>query len=407
MINVRELTVSIEGRVIINNLNFSVGSGSIVLVRGPSGSGKSTLLKVLAGLIPKVYKRFRVRGEVSIYGLSPEEFLEKGLVAYIPQELTSFFLGSKVYEEFEVLGIELSEFRGLRNKYLSELSDGQLYKLLALVALGSGIKLLLLDEPSSHVDEHSLINIMNSLRKLCSEEGLTTVLVDHRINLLRDYADLVVELGGHTDTRVSSVRGCLRSGNDDYVIVKDAWFSYGGYEVLKGVNLSVRSGEALGVLGRNGVGKTTLLKILANILKVSKGYVYVKQPTFYIPQRPTYWFATNSVRDEALLYSKLFKSSTDLDYVLKTFGLGHLLYRNPYTLSVGEARRLSMVLAYIALPNVLLFDEPSLGLDNNSLNTLVTLLDYLRNHGKAVVVATHDNSIKEFLDNTLSLEVGS
>jgi energy-coupling factor transport system ATP-binding protein len=402
VVRIEDLKVSVGGNYIIKNFNLLVSPNSIVLIRGPSGSGKSTLLKVLAGLIPNIYRKFRVDGLVEVFSLSPEEAVKEGLIAYIPQDMTTFFLGSKVHDEFEVLGRWLDEFRGLSNKYVSELSDGQLYKLLISIAVLSGVKLLLLDEPTSHMDKYSLVNMIASIRRLCSEVGLTVLVVDHRVELIKDYVDVVVNLGSEVND-VKKVSKVSRRSTDGYnVVVKDLWFDYDGYEVFRGLNMSVRRGEVFSVLGRNGSGKSTLLKILANILKARKGYVSVSKPIFYIPQRPLYWFTTNSVYDEVSLYVNMFRRGIDVDEVLNEFKIKYLSSRNPYTLSVGEVRRLSLALAYIASPNTLLIDEPTLGLDSISSNVLEWFLDVFRG-SRSVVLATHYKGVNELVDNSLIL----
>jgi ABC-type multidrug transport system ATPase subunit len=402
VVRIEDLKVSVGGNYIIKNLNLLVSPNSIVLIRGPSGSGKSTLLKVLAGLIPNIYRKFRVDGLVEVFSLSPEEAVKEGLIAYIPQDMTTFFLGSRVHDEFEVLGRWLDEFRGLSNKYVGELSDGQLYKLLISIAVLSGVKLLLLDEPTSHMDKYSLVNMMSSIRRLCSEVGLTVLVVDHRVELIKDYVDVVVNLGSEVSD-VRKVSKVSRVSTDGYnVVVKDLWFDYDGYEVFRGLNMSVRCGEVFSVLGRNGSGKSTLLKILANILKARKGYVSVSKPIFYIPQRPLYWFTTNSVYDEVSLYVNMFRRGIDVDEVLNEFKIKYLSSRNPYTLSVGEVRRLSLALAYIASPNTLLIDEPTLGLDSTSLDVLEWFLDVFRG-SRSVVLATHYEGVNELVDNSLIL----
>jgi len=402
VVRVEDLKVSVGGNYIIKNFNLLVSPNSIVLIRGPSGSGKSTLLKVLAGLIPNIYRKFRVDGLVEVFSLSPEEAVKEGLTAYIPQDMTTFFLGSRVRDEFEVLGRWLDEFRGLSNKYVSELSDGQLYKLLISIAVLSGVKLLLLDEPTSHMDKYSLVNMIASIRRLCSEVGLTVLVVDHRVELIKDYVDVVVNLGSEVND-VKKVSKVSRLSTDGYnVVVKDLWFDYDGYEVFRGLNMSVRRGEVFSVLGRNGSGKSTLLKILANILKARKGYVSVSKPIFYIPQRPLYWFTTNSVYDEVSLYVNMFRRGIDVDEVLNEFKIKYLSSRNPYTLSVGEVRRLSLALAYIASPNTLLIDEPTLGLDSTSLDVLGWFLDVFRG-SRSVVLATHYEGVNELVDNSLIL----
>jgi energy-coupling factor transport system ATP-binding protein len=407
-VEVSNLSVSINSSTVLKGVSFSLREGEIALVTGPCGSGKSALLKVLAGVIPHMYTRFSVTGFVRIFGLSPWEAAEKGFVAYVPQDINTFFIGSRVCEELELLELSPNGFAQLCNRLLEELSDGELYRLLTYVAMSSGAKLLLLDEPASHMDVETLVNVLELLSRAAREEGASVIIADHRAEELKSYVDVVVELGVERKSSgknlIKTSVNCCEQGFAAYV--KNLVLSIGDRVLFKGLSFAVAKNAVLGVFGRSGAGKSTLLKVLAGIVPYSTGIVYVEKPVFYIPQKPLYWFSTGSVSGELSLYTNLFGKRHEVGEVLEQFHLQHLASRNPYTLSVGEARRLAMALAYIASPKLLLFDEPLLGLDKSSEELLTELIEGVEKGCGSVIIASHSKKLIKLVDSYLEISPG-
>lgn len=416
-VKIEDLMVEVEGRKILDCMNLHVRSGEVVAVTGSTGSGKSTLLKVIAGIIPGLYSSFKTSGHVSVCGYSPPDAVRRGLVAYVPQDLSAYFIGSTVGEELSIITTtRLGQVRSIVNDLVTassrrthELSDGQLYRLLLAAALGSGAKVLLLDEPTSHVDPWSLGSILKLLKKYCTSSGASAVIVDHRLRLVKEYADYVLELKGSRGSHVPTSEKFKEAptGSEVIVDVHKAYFTYGGgSHILKGIDLEVREGESVGIVGRNGAGKTTLIKLLAGVLKPAVGYVHTTKPVFMIPQTPVYWFSRDTVRDEVSFYAEIWGFRGDIDDVLELFYLGNLSRQSPYSLSVGEARRLSLALAYVSGAKVLLLDEPSLGLDAGSRELLIKLVRRFCVSGSAVIAATHDIDLIKFLNRAYVLSNG-
>ena len=416
-VKIEDLMVEVEGRKILDCMNLHVRSGEVVAVTGSTGSGKSTLLKVIAGIIPGLYSSFKTSGHVRVCGYSPPDAVRRGLVAYVPQDLSAYFIGSTVGEELSIITTtRLGQVRSIVNDLVTassrrthELSDGQLYRLLLAAALGSGAKVLLLDEPTSHVDPWSLGSILKLLKKYCTSSGASAVIVDHRLRLVKEYADYVLELKGSRGSHVPTSEKFKEAptGSEVIVDVHKAYFTYGGgSHILKGIDLEVREGESVGIVGRNGAGKTTLIKLLAGVLKPAVGYVHTTKPVFMIPQTPVYWFSRVTVRDEVSFYAEIWGFRGDIDDVLELFYLGNLSRQSPYSLSVGEARRLSLALAYVSGAKVLLLDEPSLGLDAGSRELLIKLVRRFCVSGSAVIAATHDIDLIKFLNRAYVLSNG-
>ncbi len=399
--------VEVNGGKIVGRVSFSLEYGEIALLAGPSGCGKSTILKILSGIIPGVYRKYRVKGSVRIFGKNPIEAAEEGLVSYVPQDPTSFFIGITVREELSLikkyrwLVRDLEESGG---KSILELSDGQLYRLLVASALESGSKLLLLDEPTSHLDYKCLANVIRVLNEL-SSRGVTILIVDHRVELIGRYCDKVILLREYEKTDSKSRVSIAKRAGELAVQASKVFFSYkGGFEI-KNLNLRVMEGECVGIVGFNGAGKSTILKIIAGILKPSRGGVFVKKPVFLVPQTPLYMFSSQTVLKELELHSKLAGSSLDEhEDLVELLGLNGKLHSNPYTLSIGEARRLLIAISLIHNPKVLLIDEPTIGVDSYYKEVIRDLISNHTSKGNAVIVATHDFKFAGSLDKVYVLK---
>ncbi|MBX6357937.1 MAG: ATP-binding cassette domain-containing protein, partial [Micromonosporaceae bacterium] len=178
------------------------------------------------------------------------------------------------------------------------------------------------------------------------------------------------------------------------------------HPALSDMDIEVRAGEVLAVLGPNGSGKSTLALLLGGLLAPTRGRVVASPalagvdagtpPHRWRPrvlarrigsvfQDPEHQFLTNSVRGELTL-----GGASDVDELLSRLRLDKLAAANPYTLSGGEQRRLSVATALANAPQLLVLDEPTFGQDRRTWIEMVDLLAALRDEGRAVVTVTHD-----------------
>jgi energy-coupling factor transport system ATP-binding protein len=219
------------------------------------------------------------------------------------------------------------------------------------------------------------------------------------------------------------------------LLAEQVGFSYpgGSRPALGGVDAAVRSSEALAILGPNGSGKSTLALLLAGLLRPSAGAVVAgealrrghgHEPIWRWPARqlvaaigtvfgdPEHQFRTGSVRDELLLGPMRAGvaervAARHADELLERLHLAALADANPFTLSGGEKRRLSVATALAAAPAVLILDEPTFGQDRRTRIELLLLLAALRDSGKALAFVTHDLDFANALaDHALVLAAG-
>ena len=390
-VEVRNLVVEINGYTIINNFNLSINKGEIVLITGPTGSGKTTLLKVIAGIIPHLYNKYNVKGIIRVLGLEPRQAVEKGLIAYVPQDPIAYNISPWIISEQNLttpIDSYSPGFTGDLNVRVDQLSLGQLYRFTSTMALNGNVKVLLLDEPTSHLDSESLENFMKHARRLVRTQKLTILLVDHRVKVLESYTDYIIYMPSHRNS-VQTPRQLhvpRRSSNRVLLEVVDVSVGY-SKPLLNNVSLTVKEGEVVLVYGRNGVGKTTLAKTIAGILKPLKGEIKINGRLFYIPQSPIYWFSHRTAREELRFYHAIGDRRLSLDQIVETIGIEEILEKHTYTLSIGEARLLSIALAMASGADIIILDEPIIGLDDYESLRLVNTLLYTSK--RSILVFSH------------------
>ena len=222
--------------------------------------------------------------------------------------------------------------------------------------------------------------------------------------------------------------GAVPSGDTGIVIdVKDVHYSYAPDlpEVLRGVNLQVRHGEFVALLGQNGAGKTTLAKHLNGLHQPTSGQVYVggklasDQPLStlarsvgYCYQNPDHQIFSSTVAKEvAFGPSNLGYSSAEVDSLvtdaLELVGISSLRESHPFTLGRGQ-RQLVAVASILAMdPKLLVIDEPTTGMDRLGGMRAMSLLAQWAADGRTILVITHDmDLVSEFIDRSVVMAGG-
>lgn len=184
------------------------------------------------------------------------------------------------------------------------------------------------------------------------------------------------------------------------VEVRNLAVKYGERYILNGIDAVFNSGVHI-VLGRNGVGKTTLLKAIAGLVdflgdvrvdgRSVKGLSRreLSKLIAYCWQNPFYGFIEVSVKDEVETILKTLKILGDR-YISDVLVPKHLMDRDPTTLSGGEARRVSIASILIADQPIWLLDEPFTNLDRDGVEALLKVIEYGRGRGKTIIVALHE-----------------
>ena len=457
MIDIKDVSFSYGGKDVkaLNQVSLHIGKGECVLLVGLSGCGKTTLTRLLNGLVPSFYEG-KLSGEVLIESKQVSEYKDGSLsqkVGSVFQNPRSQFFNVDTTGEIafgcENIGISHEqilervskasydlEMGGLMNRDIFSLSCGekQLVAIASVYAMNPDIYVM--DEPSANLD----MEVTERLKKiitLLKRQGKTIIIAEHRIAYLRDLVDRVVYMKNGSIIREYSRKAFLALSDSErkkmglravfperlsikspdricpteVLLTENLAVSYSKQEpLIASISTTAHAGEVIGIIGRNGQGKSTFAKCVCGLLKEAAGKIIVNGSPLSLKQRagkiylvmqePGYQLFADSVEKELRVSFEHKKSEADkerAEQLLEQLGLSEKKDRHPLSLSGGEKQRLSVAAALMQAAHIFFLDEPTSGLDLENMNRVSALLSDLRSEGKTVFVITHDY---EFLLNT-------
>jgi energy-coupling factor transport system ATP-binding protein len=415
------------------------GGGKSTLVRAACGlvphfhGGTLTGRVEVAGLDTRAHGPGELAARVGTLGQDPEAQIVMGTVRAelaFPLENRGEPPGAVargVEEAALALGIA-----DLLDRPTHELSGGELQRVALGAALAGRPELVVLDEPTSQLDPVAGDELIGLLRRLNEEWGTAVLLAEHRLERCLTAADRVVALAGGRvacdappreflawavaeapalatpgarmfdalglppPVGVKEARAALRAldppatpaparrappRSAPALRLERVWRELrGGRAVLRGIDLAVAPGERIALMGRNGAGKSSLLRLAAGLDAPSRGRVRAAGRVALLLQNPNDYLVHERVEDEAPAAA------------LAAAGLAHLAGRHPRDLSGGERQRLALAIVAGAAeaPAVLALDEPTRGMDRGHQELLAERLHAMADAGVAVIVATHD-----------------
>lgn len=198
-----------------------------------------------------------------------------------------------------------------------------------------------------------------------------------------------------------------------------------GTVALKNINLNIFKGEMLGIMGKNGAGKTTLIRTLNGLIRPTSGDIYINNENInsksiadlskhvgLIFQNPSHQLFANSVEDEIKFSLKnLYLNKEELQIktneILKNFNLDKYQDRSPLNLSGGESKKLAIASIVCRDPEILVFDEPTLGQDAREIESFIKLINNEKEKGKTIIIVTHNVEFAfEFIPRTILMGNG-
>lgn len=407
---------------VLDRVNFKINKGECILLTGVSGSGKSTLIHLMNGLIPTLYEG-QLEGEILFKNKDLKDIESYDIsknIGYVSQDPRGYFFTTNTTSELvfsmENYGIPLNEMKKkyselvnllelekLVDKNIIYISSGERQKIAIGCSLSLEPEIIILDEPSSNLDFHMTKKLKQLIEKL-KTKGYTIIIAEHRMYYIQNLIDrvLVINNGKVIEKTISD----LKSNNEVPLRSLDIFnlelenISCKNKELLMEINnityknilsnitTTVYKGDVIGLIGKNGVGKTTLLRLLSNIMKPDKGKVVGKVIPFLVMQDMDYQFFTESVESEM----KFGSADNDLEKInslLMKLGLIEFKDKIPFELSGGQKQRLLIAISALANVNLLMFDEPTSGLDYVNMTKVSGILKDLSKNS-ALIVATHD-----------------
>lgn len=448
----------------IHDISFDVKLGEVLLIAGASGCGKTTLIRCINGLIPRSYKG-EMSGRITVLGEEVKDWPLSRIsqkIGTVLQDPERQILGTKVLNEvafgLENLGLPRPEIYQradealnflkiphLRDRETFNLSGGEKQKVALAGVLAMRPSILLLDEPLASLDPASAQDTLDTVRQLANE-GMTVLLVEHRVeDVLRIKPERVMfmsegeirylgNLSGlskvvnyrevklsateiverakqdQPPTEITILPSAVNSTSGSEALVRFENISFGyesNVEVLHGINLEIKRGDVIAVLGPNGSGKTTFVKHAIGLLKPKLGRVLVngrdtKESSVaqiastlgYVFQSPSHMLFAPTVREELSFGPKnLGHSKEEIEMevreALQIVNLTDKENDPPLALSFGQQKRVSIAAILAMRSKILVMDEPTAGQDyQNYMNFMDAILQMPG--FEAILFITHD-----------------
>ena len=210
------------------------------------------------------------------------------------------------------------------------------------------------------------------------------------------------------------------------IMIKDVNYSYpNGTIALKDINLNLYGGELIGIMGKNGAGKTTLIRTLNGLIRPTQGEIYVNNKNIntatiatlskkvgIIFQNASHQLFANTLEDEIKFSLKSFNLSKEesqmrTNQILHQFNLEKYRERSPLNLSGGESKKLAIASIFCRDPDILIFDEPTLGQDAREIEFFLRLIEKERENDKTIIIITHNIEFAfEFIPRTILMADG-
>lgn len=445
-IRLKEVSFKYDGAKenVLENINLTVEYGETVLLSGVSGEGKSTLLSIINGVIPFVNSG-EFSGSVEIDGkdVTKLKISERSkLIGTVLQNADEQIIYDLVNEEIafgcenlnitsEEIDRRIERFTMLmqieKNAKTKTLSGGQKQRLITASTLAMEQKIIILDEPLANLDTHTAHILLKALRNLANS-GYAVLIVEHRLDVVKNYIDKVMRIENKqlfTSTDINDLNSGIKTiphadgSLPGEVLIKGEklFFAAGDRNIIDGLDIEIRAGERIVLLGENGCGKTTLMRMLARLNKPNDGALSQTitkskkanskwfSKVGYVYQNPTYQLFMPTLLSEISFKAKSEETAREM---INAFGLSGLEQRHPQSLSEGQKRRASIAAVCASEPTVLFLDEPTVGQDYENLcKTVETVNKINKNLGTAIVTVTHDKRCAGALaDRVLIMENG-
>ncbi len=449
IIDIQDITFTYPGakRPSLANVSLKIEKGDFHAICGDNGSGKSTLCKVINGLIPH-YMDGNLNGIAIICNrdiskLSLDNIGEN--IGFVYQDFENQIICPTVIEDasFSCLNYAMEDYMELGKKALYEvgllhkekenvwqLSGGERHLLAIAGAVSMSPEIIILDEPVSQLDPHNGKQIYEILKKL-NKQGKTIIVVEHSEELIIEYCNNITLMDRGHIVLTDSVEKGLETGeakslfadnttinlnrelskvnifSDIHMKLSNIYYSVNKIDgrrenIIKDFSLDIHKGEKIALIGDNGAGKSTILKLIAGIIKPSMGDIIYENESIinkslesiskYVSlvfQNADDMFITDCILDD-INYGINDNKDDFTNNILNMFRLEDLASTHGKLLSGGESRRAALAIGLASQPKMLLLDEPTSSLDTSTRGDIIKTIELMSNTIETTIIATHD-----------------
>ncbi|WP_422113743.1 ATP-binding cassette domain-containing protein [Gardnerella sp. DNF00622A] len=435
---------------ILDGIDLEIAYGQRIAIIGKNGSGKSTLSKIIAGLSSpdsgivtlcgiKVFEANNVdskayqkaRESIGALFQSPEDQIVTTVVeddvAFGLENLCASkeFMKKNISNALRAVNMENHRFSDPSN-----MSGGQQQRVAIASSIATKSKLLVLDEPTSMLDSCAKADVNKLFNKL-QTSGTTIVQVTHKISECKN-ADriLMLENGKLRDVSLleldeffaekspavigskSMTENAKKSNTAIEISNLNVSYTNSQSPIIRDYSLSVKSGEIVAIMGKNGCGKSTLAKAICALIKYDSGSICVngikisektsksqmreiRKNIGYVMQLPEQQLFAQTVFEDVAYGPKNFglegrELHSRVLNALKSLHIEHLAQKSPFELSGGQQRLAAIAGVLACNPKILVLDEPTAGLDFEYAKIVLKILSDLHNKGVTIIVITHD-----------------
>ncbi len=407
---------------------------------------------------------------VSLLGYVPQ-YPSDFTISLLVEEEIVFLLENLALDSEEIISrlnqvLAELEISSLQRRVIPELSSGELQRVFLASALAFAPPIIILDEPIARIDPKTEVKLVELLRKL-ADNGHLVIAFEHRLDYIVTKADRLVilkkgkivsdehpldnislledidppelslidfrnkekvlALEDQVDSKriVSKIRNAnisellkLENGtpSDTTISLNHVNFRYNNKTdwILKDVDLQLKKGESIGLMGINGCGKSTLMKVILGIVKARKGEVWIKgrkiknvrkgkKDCIYVPENAKLFLVgPTPLRD----LERQLRDNEEVIEIYNKFKMQKLMKRKLYHLSEGERRLFALVNSFYFQEDIILLDEPTIALDKKGRRILLELVETAKENGNTVILATNDPRIVTSLDRLVVIENG-
>lgn len=440
-IRIDELTFEPEEKSVLKEIYKTVNKGDFVAITGKPSCGKSMLLHAITGAAEKFFDG-KLSGNVRIHGLEVKDIPlpnicdHAGYMMQSPQnQVVSTTVGEEIafglanmnlpWSEIQRRTRNVLEFVGLENmeeRSTDQLSGGQSQRVVFASIMAMETPILILDQPAAELDASGRKELYSYIGHLNKTKQVTVVMVMDRAGDILPYANRVwiMEDGrikeecapkAYEKTSMEPKKSMAPAPTfgDVHLELKDLCFSYKGLNVgCKNIHASVRQGEFVALVGLNGSGKSTTMKLIEGLLSPDRGSVElfgepmtkksassIRRKMGFVFQDPDMQIFSDSVYEElsfglkarGLADEEIQSKATEL---LEKFQLAEYMHQHPHKLSRSQRQKLAIATALITMPEILLADEPTSGLDDGESDHIMELFSSFQRQGNTVMLVTHD-----------------